>query len=401
MVAARWRWISFVLVVSLMVGLTWWWHGHQEGWSSFLQGDPERGGRVFFDRGCARCHAIFGAGGKVAPDLGWRVLEKPLSFTQLVGVMWNHAPAMWRKIQESEAPLPALAERDMEDVFAYLYVLGYMEERGDLEKGKRVWETKGCARCHAVGGAGGGTGPDLSRLDVPGDPIAWAQRMWNHAAAMEKTALEKGIPWPEFQEGEMADLLAYVRGLSANPAHRLELLPANPGAGKALFSSKGCIRCHAMRGKGGDVAPDLGRVEALPHTPISMVALMWNHAPKMAKEIREQEMEWPQLSEREMADLITYLYAVRYFEEAGDTAAGAQVFAEKQCALCHSLAGEKKEGPDLGRLKGRFSPARMAYTMWEHGPQMFEKMKSRNIPWSLFKGQEMADLIAYLNGNQQ
>ncbi|MBI2503726.1 MAG: c-type cytochrome [Candidatus Latescibacteria bacterium] len=128
-----------------------------------------------------------------------------------------------------------------------------------------------------------------------------------------------------------------------------------------------------------------------------MVGLMWNHAPKMSKAIREQGLEWPQLSEREMADLITYLYAVRYFAEPGDPSAGVQVFAEKQCALCHSLAGEKKEGPDLGRLKGRFSPARMAYAMWEHGPQMFDKMKSRGISWSSFEGREMADLIAYLN----
>jgi len=215
--------------------------------------------------------------------------------------MWNHAPAMWRKMQETGAAFPVLTERDVTDIFAYLYVLRYMDVAGD------------------------------------------------------------------------------------------------PESGRQLLRDKGCIRCHAVRGEGGTAAPDLGRAEALPRTLISMVGLMWNHFPKMSKVMREKGVERPQFSEREMADLIAYLYSVRYFDEPGDISAGAQVFSEKQCDLCHALEGEKKEGPDLSRLRGRFSPARMAYAMWEHGPQMLDKMRSRNIPWSFFKGREVADLIAYLN----
>ncbi|MBI2503727.1 MAG: c-type cytochrome [Candidatus Latescibacteria bacterium] len=213
MKATGWRWIGAVVVVGLIATVIFWGRGHDEGWSSFLQGDPKRGGRLFFDLGCAHCHAVFGHGGKVAPDLGRQVLNEHMSFAQLVGVMWNHGPAMWQKMRDSGAPLPSLAEREMGDIFAYLYVLGYMEEGGDMEKGKRVWATRGCASCHTVGGGGGAVGPDLSRLEVPADAIAWAQRMWNHAAAMEKAAAEKGIPWPEFQDGEMADLLVFGRTL--------------------------------------------------------------------------------------------------------------------------------------------------------------------------------------------
>ncbi|MBM2832814.1 MAG: hypothetical protein HW414_1866, partial [Dehalococcoidia bacterium] len=381
-----WRWIGAgVVLVGLIATAIFWGRGHDEGWSSFLQGDPKRGGRLFFDRGCAHCHSVFGHGGKVASDLGWRALKEHMSFAQLVGVMWNHGPTMWQKMRDSGAPLPSLAEREMGDIFAYLYVLGYMEEGGDAEKGLRVWASRGCASCHTVGGGGEAVGPDLSRLEVPADAIAWAQRMWNHALAMEKAATDKGIPWPEFQDGEMADLLVFVRSRNAGSTHNLGLMPANPAAGRDLFRDKGCISCHAMRGKGGNSAPDLGRAKEPPRSVVSMVELMWNHVPKMSKAIREQEMEWPQLSEREMADLITYLYSVRYFDEPGDASAGVSVFAEKQCSLCHSLAGEQKEGPDLRLLEGRFSPAQMAYAMWKHGPQMYDKMKSRGISWSSFE----------------
>jgi cytochrome c2 len=248
-----------------------------------------------------------------------------------------------------------------------------------------------------VQGEGGKDGPDLSRLSAPGDPISWARRIWNHAAAMEKAAQQKGVSWPEFQGGEMGDLLAYLRGVSAGPAEGPDLLPANPRAGRGLFASKGCAQCHAVRGEGGTAGPDLGRVEGFPRTFTSMVGLLWNHAPRMSKAMRERGVAWPLFSEREMADLVAYLSSVRYFDEPGRVAEGQKVFAEKRCDACHAFNGEKREGPDLGRLRGRFSAARMAYTMWAHGPQMLQKMKARSIPWSLFKGQEMADLIAYLN----
>ena len=392
---SKWRWLILV-AVGLVVGLALWGRARREGWTSLLQGDPQRGGKVFFDRGCASCHAISGTGGKTAPDLS-RAPEGHLSFTQLVGVMWNHAPSMWDKMRESGAAFPALTERDLEDVFAYLYVLRYMDRAGDPGKGGQLLRAKGCVQCHAVQGEGGTVGPDLSRLSAPGDPISWAQRIWNHAAAMEKVAQQKGVSWPEFEEGEMGDLLAYLRGVSAGPAEGPDLLPANPDAGRDLFSSKGCVQCHAVRGQGGTAAPDLGRIEGFPRTFISMVGLLWNHAPRMSKAMRERGVEWPLFSEREMADLVAYLSSVRYFDEPGRVAEGQKVFSEKRCDLCHAFNGEKREGPDLGRLRGRFSSARMAYTMWAHGPQMLQKMKARNIPWSLFKGREMADLIAYLN----
>ncbi|MBI4876033.1 MAG: hypothetical protein HY822_15460 [Acidobacteria bacterium] len=40
----------------------------------------------------------------------------------------------------------------------------------------------------------------------------------------------------------------------------------------------------------------------------------------------------------------------------------------------------------------------MVAALWEHGPAMADRMKSKNIPWPRFSGTEMADLTASLHG---
>lgn len=311
--------------------------------------------------------------------------------------MWNHAPQIWGAMQELRLPFQRIDLREMADLFAFLYAVRYFTEPGDPERGGRILKEKGCVRCHAIQGEGGRGGPDLSRWGASDTPILWAQRMWNHAPAMERAMQEKGVAWPEFQGDEMPDLLAYLRGVSTGARDGGDILPADPEAGKALFARKGCVRCHAVHGEGGRVGPDLGTQRSSPRTLTQMAGLMWNHTPQMGAAMKREGVERPQFSEQEMADLIAYLYSVRYFEESDDVDAGRRVFSEKRCDLCHSLGGEKKEGPDLGRWQGRVSPVVMAYAMWNHGPKMFQEMQARDVPWPLFKGREMPDLIGYLN----
>src|SRR5512140_1353199 len=57
-------------------------------------------------------------------------------------------------------------------------------------------------------------------------------------------------------------------------------LAASPLQGRDIFQSKGCSRCHAVNGVGGDVGPDLARSSAESSLP-QLVTAMWNHAPQM------------------------------------------------------------------------------------------------------------------------
>src|SRR5262245_4661768 len=54
--------------------------------------DPLAGSRVFGARGCVKCHAVNGIGGRIGPDLG-RV-ARARSFYDLATAMWNHLPRM-------------------------------------------------------------------------------------------------------------------------------------------------------------------------------------------------------------------------------------------------------------------------------------------------------------------
>lgn len=391
------KWIiAIVAVATAGVGASLWLNRPLgTAWASFLQGDPGHGGRVFFDKGCIHCHSISGIGGTTAPGLGSNP-DAHLTLGQLVGVMWNHAPHMWKSMEESEMRFPEISQSEMVDLFAYLYIARYLDEQGDFEKGEKLLAQKGCDQCHSLYEKAGTIGPDLRKWGRLDHPILWACAMWNHAPTMEKMIKKKGLAWPEFQGNDMVDLLYYIRSVSREPRQNIsDLFPADPAEGKELFSTKGCKNCHTIRSKGETAGNDLGAPTAVPRTPTQLAGSMWNHFPEMWKGMQEKGIARPQFSEKEIADLIAYLYAVRYFDEPGDTAAGREIFADKKCSLCHEEGHAAIQR--IRRWRGHFSSITMAYIMWRHGPKMFVEMKERNIPWPVFKEREMVDLVAYLN----
>jgi cytochrome c len=112
--------------------------------------------------------------------------------------------------------------------------------------------------------------------------------------------------------------------------------------------------------------------------------------------MRAQQIPRPRFSNKEMADLIAYLFAERYFEASGSPTAGARVFEVKGCASCHKESSEGL-GPSLSIWRGQVSPAALATAMWNHGPVMLERMREQRMPWPLFRPEEMVDLMEFLN----
>src|SRR3989304_10036002 len=114
--------------------------------------------------------------------------------------------------------------------------------------------------------------------------------------------------------------------------------PQNPLKGRELFTSKGCIKCHPIRGEGGKVGPDLGKTVGQ-RSFFEVASIMWNHSPVMSEKMRELKVPRPKFSAEEMADMLAFLYFLNYFEEPGNPAQGKAVFARKGCVKCHSIAG--------------------------------------------------------------
>ncbi|MEK7409369.1 MAG: c-type cytochrome [Acidobacteriota bacterium] len=362
----------------------------------FVAGDAKAGMQAFFDKGCVRCHAVLGEGGRTAPDLA-RAPGGHLGAAELVAAMWNHAPAMWERMRAQQLAPPKFTESEMTNLFAFLYSVRALDEPGDVERGRKLLSEKHCLTCHAIAGQGGGAGPDLRKWTSYRNPVSWIQAMWNHAQSMQAMMAERGLSWPQFHGNDMADLMASIRALAPAVKGHVYLRPANPEGGRRLFREKGCVACHDIRGAGGGRrGPDLG-TRALPRSLGQFAGLMWNHAPAMRASIGTRDLPLPQFSNQEMSDLIAYLFVERYFERTGDAGRGRRRFEEKGCASCHAPTGP---GTALSGWRGGGSPIPVATALWNHGLLMLEKMKERSVPWPRFRPGEVADLLEFLSGGQ-
>ena len=392
-------WVVAALAALLfLVGVLIWQHrAVEEQWNTFLVGNPRTGARTFQDKGCSTCHAVCGAGTKLAPDLGLQ-RSSGSSMNQLVTQMWNHAPLMWPRIEERRMAYPQFTAEEMANLFAYLFTTCYVDEPGDSARGSLLFSRKGCIRCHSIAGEGGKVGPDLKSLGPVDTPIFWARAMWNHAPAMETHMRQFGMVWPRFDGEEMNDLLAYIREEHGGPRREFELLPADPRRGWTLFRSKGCISCHAARGQGGTSGPDLGAGRPLPPTVTQVAGKMWNHSPEMWAAMKAKGIERPTFQGREMADLIAFLYSLRNFELGGSPLVGKDLFNERKCARCHGAEARGGEfGPGLRKRGKFFSPVSLAEALWSHGPAMYRKSQQLGLGWPALQQSDLDHLLAFLN----
>lgn len=357
--------------------------------------DPLAGSRVFGTKGCVKCHAVNGAGGKVGPDLGRNL--RPRSFYDLAAGMWNHLPKMGERMRELGIARPQLDPRETGDLIGFLYTLDYFDPPGNVEAGRRLFTEKKCVLCHQAGGTGGVAGPNLDFLKQFGSPILIAAELWNHGPAMAEAMRDKGIARPTFRDAELRDLISYLKATSqARSEEPLYVLPGRADEGRRLFRDKGCILCHMVGGEGGRVGPDLAE-RGLHWSLSQFAAAMWNKAPAMMKEMKARSISVPRLQAGEMADLVAYLYAVRYLAELGDPTKGRELATAKGCLGCHSLdTTGGKVGPDLAKVKGLDSAAAVIAALWNHGFIMAERAERRQVAWPRFRSEEMAHLVAFL-----
>jgi len=362
-----------------------------------IPGSSMRGAELFHTKSCVECHAFAGAGGTIAPDLaqaGGRA-HTPM---QLASALWNHGPRMWRA-QEARRLRPTLDSIDAADLFAYFYSLSYFNVPGNPAKGAEVFEGKGCGTCHerTIGSLDGrGRKPTLqspiSTWTRVADPLAWAERMWNHSGKVFNELSQTGTRWPQFSTQDMVDLLAYLRDLPETRSQSAVFQPGDPEKGRITFE-RTCDSCHSFGGRTAAGEIDLLKRPARDGL-IGYVAAMWNHAPIMHS---RAGTEFPILGPGDMSNLVAYLFAQRYFYEEGNAGRGARLFQTKNCAVCHEQRRKQTGAPDLTVSTERYSPITMSAAIWRHGPAMNEAVDREKLPWPELKASEMADLITYLN----
>jgi len=373
--AIRQECLARLLIVAFAAALT------AQAQTAPFQADSNRGARLFTDLSCSKCHNVNGQGGNTAPDLG-RLADRNFTPASLAATMWNHAPAMWSAMSVTGVHAGDLDEQAAADLFAYFYSMRFFEKPGDAARGKRVFDARGCSKCHGLTQeVQPGIAP-VSRWQSLNHPFALSEAMWNHMRPM-LAVTGQHVAWPELSAQDLSDLLVYLRNIPTSRAS-LPAFEVTPGAGgRELFREKGCVDCH------GSETALAGRIRGRTMTEIA--AAMWNHGSRMAAIDAPPAVFQP----GEMRELLSYLWAQQFFEDARDPARGRRVFVAKNCAGCHESASGG--ALNLGAGTRRFSGPAITAALWRHGPAMLGRMKSSGVPWPRLSAGDMSALIAYLN----
>jgi len=362
-----------------------------------LPEDPARGARLFVNKGCVRCHALKGEGGKIGPDFG----RIDLGDTQLdlASKLLNHIPSMLLGMERAKMARPNLKVDEISNISAYLYFLKFFDEPGDPTRGRYLFSEKGCSNCHPLSGRGREGEPGLDQFPQNITPVFLSQMIWNHGSVMIASMVKLGMKWPTFDGTEMMDLLEYVKTNAKGPREAAFITPGNPVEGRKVFAVKGCIQCHAIRGEGGKGGEDLGKKAIVFYKSLTRIAsTMWNKGPSVLAKMAQPKTGIPTFTPKEMADLMAYLYFLHFIDEPGNAARGAKDFSDLGCSKCHGVGGKQGEfmQVDLSGYQKAGNPMEVIAGMWNHGPEIEKARREKGLTWPRIKRGELADLIEFI-----
>ncbi len=270
---------------------------------------------------------------------------------------------------------------------------------GSASRGLRILEERQCLTCHSISGEGVGTAADLGRRSVTSEhsPAGLAALMWNHGPTMWEQMRQRSIEVAPLAISDADDLFAYFWSLRYFDP-RGEAL-----RGKRLFASKQCATCHSLTSEvAATEAPPVSDWAGL-SDPELWAQQLWNHSGAMERAMAARGMKWPEFTEQEMVDLLTYLQNlpgtrddVRRFDLAPPSVATA-MFSAKACGTCHSFdAPSADKGSLRGSRKAYGTITGFSAAMWNHAPMSHTEGSPPGHRDETFTVDEMGDVISYV-----
>lgn len=156
-------------------------------WNAEASGQQEvvADGRVHYIASCARCHGVDGGGGE-GPPLARTRLDRAPDDAALVRIIRGGIPgtamsgSWWLSGSESTEVaryVRSLAPQGPDEL---------EELTGDPSRGRSLFESEGCVRCHTVGGFGTARGPDLTTVGARRGTTHLREALVDPAAALPR-----------------------------------------------------------------------------------------------------------------------------------------------------------------------------------------------------------------------
>ncbi len=247
-----------------------------------------KGKKLFTDVGCWGCHPIEGyndlpkrgpelttIAGKTTPGWAHTWISYPKAWrpgTRMPNFWPGAADPKTVPHLEGESDAQVLArqqklrEQEVSAIVAYIWstsgkgpLLVSTAPRGDVGKGKELFENVGCKACHVV--EKGST----ARRSEGSSERDYAPNLWNIADKAKPEWIYSWVKnpkamWPEtkmpnlrLSDSEAANVTAYLMTLKtgeswADPAWRAGEQEKQAADGKALIAKYGCFGCHNIKG---------------------------------------------------------------------------------------------------------------------------------------------------------
>ncbi len=345
-----------------------------------LPEDPMEGLSVFIEKKCIECHTLKPGEASFGPDL--RNALKEDDVFQIYGKMWSHSLQMFRYMDEERIPHPRFNEKELKSLLNFLYVLNFLSEKGEPERGKKFFLNNVCSNCHSIGIYGNKKGISLDALKPNMSPSGLASLLWNHGPRMRHQTSVFNIKWPVLSGYELSGLSEFLMNFSnSQEGKKTFSLIGSPINGQRIFVNYKCSTCHSVE-----------NFSNIKHKNVlEIAAQMWNAGPRMWGAMNEKGITIPELSPEEFVNITAYLYFIGYPGKKGDKISGKNIFT-RNCSQCHTVG----PGPGLNEIKGKYTPLEFMLTIWNHTENMHEIAKEKGISWPKFLGYEMNDLIAFM-----
>ncbi|HSR67907.1 MAG TPA: c-type cytochrome [Acidobacteriota bacterium] len=265
----------------------------------------------------------------------------------------------------------------------------------DPLRGRELFESKSCIRCHGLAGRGASIGPSLGHGRFQGSFLDLGASLWNHVPGMSVSFERNRLAWPRLNEKETTELFAFL--------YFIDYLgrPGQPARGRKVFQERKCSSCHVIGGGRLGSAPDLLELKRFA-SPLYVAQEIWNHGPAMIESMRQRNIAPPAFGPGDLADLSAFIRQqsapgprTPLLSAPGNPNRGSGRFNDMGCAKCHGSDARGGAGPDLSSLPRR-SAESIAGAMLNHLLDMREAMSARGIEWPLSQGSDLADLTAFL-----